>query len=162
MNTTKSSIFDLHSDLMKALASPVRLEIMQLIRSHELTVGQIVQMSGLRQSHVSQHLSVLREAGIVLADKRGKEIYYSVRHENYVQACDLIRSVLMSDHVNDEIGRELMDLPDNLEPTVTDPICEMKLTPSTSAFATTYNGVRHYFCGKGCLQDFTSQHQSVN
>lgn len=161
MNTTKPSIFDLHAALLKALASPVRLEILQLLRSHELTVSQIVTMSGLRQAHVSQHLSVLREAGVVKADKRGKEIYYSVRHINFVKACDLVRSVLISDHLDDELGQELLNLPDDLEPVVTDPICSMELTPRSAAYTKSYNGVMYYFCGQGCLQNFHNQHQTV-
>lgn len=150
----KKNIFALHASLLKAIAHEKRLEILQLLRAHELNVSQIVEMSGLRQSNVSQHLMVLKEAGVVIGNKRGKEIYYSVRHKNFVKASDLIRSVLIEDHQKDEIGKELMELPDDLEPKVKDLVCSMELTPRTASHTYSYNGVQHYFCGKGCLNQF--------
>lgn len=153
------TVFDLHAELLAALAHPTRLEIIQLVRHQALNVTQISTMLGVRQANTSQHLALLREVGVLTSQKDGKEVYYSLRHSNFAKASDLIRAVLIEDHKDDEIGHELANLPDDLEPTVTDPVCHMQLTPSTAAHITSYDGVRHYFCGKGCLKSFLQSHR---
>jgi YHS domain-containing protein len=47
------------------------------------------------------------------------------------------------------------------EPSVIDPICHMTLTPSTARFDQMYDGVKHYFCGKGCLKEFRNLHKGA-
>lgn len=112
-----------------------------------MTVSQIVQMTGIRQANISQHLMILREAGVLESNKVGKESYYRVKHKNFTNAIDLMRDVL---NVN---------LPETGEPTVIDPVCLMELTPKTAAHTYTYDGVRHYFCAGGCYKEFIHTHK---
>lgn len=149
VSTDSNTVFDLHAQLLSALAHPTRLEIIQLLRGQSLNVSQVVQMLGVRQPLVSQHLMVLREAGVLVSEKLGKENYYRVTHPNFTKAVDLMRDVLR------------VNLPDSGEPTVTDPICHMNITPKTAAHIYTYDGVRHYFCGKGCLNEFIKTHRRL-
>lgn len=158
-NPDTQTVFDLHAALLSALAHPTRLEIVQLLRHQALNVTQISSMLGVRQSNASQHLALMRESAVLSAEKDGKEVYYRLRHPNFAKASDMIRQILIEDHRHDPIGRELVNLPDDLEPTVTDPICGMRLTPRAAAHVTSYDGVRRYFCGKGCLQQFARKHQ---
>lgn len=144
MSATKN-VFESHAELLGSLAHPTRLEIVQLLRGQSLNVTQIVQMLGVRQANVSQHLMVLREAGVLESNKVGKEAYYRVKHKNFTRAIDLMRDVLQ------------VDLPEAEEPTVIDPICLMELTPKTASHIYTYDGVRHYFCAGGCYKEFISQ-----
>ena len=68
-----------YSDLairLKALAHPVRLQIVDLLRRHDLCVCQMERALGRRQAYISQHLMVLREAGLVEARKDGLLVYY--------------------------------------------------------------------------------------
>ena len=88
-------VFQLHANLLKALANPKRLEIIHLLRDQELSVTVIQEMLDLPQANLSQHLQVLRHEGIVQTRKDGKQIYYHVAHKNFIAASDLLREVLV-------------------------------------------------------------------
>ncbi len=88
-------VFKLHSDLLKALSHPKRLEIVHLLRDQELSVSQIQTMLDLPQANLSQHLMVLREVQVVEFRREGKEIYYQLTHKNFIKASDLLREVLI-------------------------------------------------------------------
>ena len=132
-----------NSKLFKALGHRKRLEITCLLHGHELTVNQIVQMTGMRQAAVSQHLMYLKASKLVHAKKLGKELYYSIAENT------LLNLSVFVDHFT-----KVKPLVES-EPKVIDPICHMRLTPSTASQTIEYGGVRHYFCGKGCLNIFT-------
>jgi ArsR family transcriptional regulator len=65
--------------LLAALADPTRLEIVrQLAASSEACACDFVECCAVSQPTVSHHLKVLREAGVVVADKRGTNIWYEL------------------------------------------------------------------------------------
>jgi DNA-binding transcriptional ArsR family regulator len=69
------------SDLVrfgKALAAPIRVRILALLRSRALCVNALATRLKVTQGAVSQHLRILREAGIVLAEKRGYYVHYQL------------------------------------------------------------------------------------
>lgn len=151
-------IFELHADVLKALSHPKRLEIVHLLRDQALSVSEIQEMLDLPQANLSQHLQILRENKIVATSKKGKQIFYRVAHSNYIKACDLIREVLFERHQTDtKLNRDLRSDISNLLPIGIDPICGMKLTPSTAAFTYAENGTTHYFCASGCLEKYKLQ-----
>ncbi|MEK7064504.1 MAG: metalloregulator ArsR/SmtB family transcription factor, partial [Patescibacteria group bacterium] len=84
-------VFELHSNLHKAMAHPKRLEIIHLLRGKTLTVTQIQDMLDLPQANLSQHLTILRTSGVCSCRKLGKKIYYSLAHKNFIKASDLLR-----------------------------------------------------------------------
>ncbi len=143
-------IFHTQTKLVKALAHPIRLEIIHLLRTHALTVGQIVQMLGLRQAYVSQHLLTLKQAQVVRASRAGKEMYYEVADPKIMTACDNLLSLVTQ-----------KSLPEPGDPVVTDPVCGMHLTPKTAIYQGNYNGVRQYYCGLGCYRAFTTKHKGA-
>ena len=145
MNT---AVIKHNSQLLKALGHAKRLEIICLLHGHELTVNQIVQMTGISQSAVSQHLMSLKTHKLVQSHKLGKEYYYTL----------VANTLLNLSLYLDALTKPTPMLP--TEPTVVDPICQMSLTPSTARYTTEYGGVRHYFCGKGCLNLFNTRHHS--
>lgn len=61
---------------LKALAHPLRFQILELLRSGELNVGEIEAASGIGQPSLSQQLSVLRKAGLVKTRKEAKLVFY--------------------------------------------------------------------------------------
>ncbi|TXH03018.1 MAG: metalloregulator ArsR/SmtB family transcription factor [Candidatus Moraniibacteriota bacterium] len=134
-----------NSDLFKALGHKNRLEIICLLHGHELTVSQIMQMTGMRQAAVSQHLMYLKSHKLVQAKKLGKELYYSLIDNT------ILNLSLFLDYFTK--SRPLL----SEEPVVIDLICHMSLTPSTAVCTTEYGGVRHYFCGKGCYKKFIQE-----
>lgn len=64
--------------LLKALGHPVRLQIVAGLLSGGCNVGHIWQCLCLPQPSISQHLKILRQEGVLEADRRGKEIVYRV------------------------------------------------------------------------------------
>jgi len=147
-------IFELHSNILKALSHPKRLEIIHLLRDQSISVGEIQSMLDLPQANLSQHLQILRENKIVSCTKKGKQIFYKISHPNYVKACDLIREVLQTNNLEPSISKDLKHNLSDLLPIGIDPICGMKLTPKTAAFIKKENGTTHYFCASGCLKQF--------
>src|SRR3989339_385272 len=136
------SIIRSNSSIFKVLGHNKRLEIVTLLQGHELTVGQITQMTDMRQAAVSQHLIMLKDQKLVCTQKLGKEIYYTLCPEIFAELALFVKGLARLSPIEDA------------EPTVIDPVCGMALTPSSASYTCTYDGVRHYFCGKGCLKQF--------
>ncbi|MFN6499492.1 MAG: ArsR/SmtB family transcription factor [Nostoc sp. DedQUE01] len=61
-----------------ALSDPLRLQVIELLRSQELCVSDLWKALGLPQSQMSFHLKILREVGLVHSHQRGRLIYYSL------------------------------------------------------------------------------------
>jgi ArsR family transcriptional regulator, virulence genes transcriptional regulator len=71
-------LFELHAEACKTLSNPVRLRIISELQDGEMTVGNLAKKLGIRQAHLSQHLSVLRQRGVVAGKKDGLNVYYSI------------------------------------------------------------------------------------
>ena len=80
--------------VLKALADPVRAAITKAICCEALSVTEIVERFALSQPAISHHLRVLKEAGVVTAEKRGSTIYYSLNKETVAAACCHVREEL--------------------------------------------------------------------
>ncbi len=72
---------ELKAKLFRGFADPTRLHIMESLRGGEMTVGSIAEATGQSQSNVSNHLSCLKECGLVVARRQGKSIFYSIASE---------------------------------------------------------------------------------
>jgi len=79
MDKKKQSLYETKANIIKALAHPTRLFIVDELSRGERCVCELTEMIGADTSTVSKHLSVLRNAGIVLDDKRGVQIFYKLR-----------------------------------------------------------------------------------
>ncbi len=88
-------IFQLHADTCKALAHPVRIEIIDLLGEDELGFGEISEKTGVVKSSLSQHLSVMISKGILLQRKVGLNSYFKLSSPKVAQACGLMREVLI-------------------------------------------------------------------
>ncbi len=67
------------AEMLRQLAHPARLKIIDLLHTaNELPVGGISEYLGLAQSATSQHLNQMRRAGLLVAERRGKAVWYSV------------------------------------------------------------------------------------
>ena len=65
-------------ETFKALSDPTRREILRLLRDRAKTAGEIGSHFDMTGATISHHLSVLREAGLISDDRRGKYIYYEL------------------------------------------------------------------------------------
>jgi ArsR family transcriptional regulator, virulence genes transcriptional regulator len=89
-------LYELHAAMCQVFTSPKRLEILNLLRDKELSVGELVRIAKIRQANLSQHLSILREKGIVKTRRVGKTIYYSLSNPKIIKAFDIIREILLA------------------------------------------------------------------
>lgn len=65
-------------ETMRALADPTRREILRALRDGDLPAGEIAARFPMTAASVSHHLSVLREAGLVRAERQGRNLIYSL------------------------------------------------------------------------------------
>jgi DNA-binding transcriptional ArsR family regulator len=76
--TAEITNLNIKARLFRGFSDPSRLRILEALRAGELTVGAIVEQTGLSQSNVSNHLSCLRDCGLVTAEQRGKYVAYKL------------------------------------------------------------------------------------
>jgi len=95
MKTTHTTNF-IMGEVFNALAHPSRLEILDLLRDGEACVCHIQAMLNQRQAYVSQHLNVLRQAGLVTSRKDGLRVYYQVSDARLFEVIDGVQSFLQS------------------------------------------------------------------
>jgi DNA-binding transcriptional ArsR family regulator len=66
------------NEVFRALADPTRREVLRLLRARDLTAGEIAERFPLAKSTLSGHFAVLKQAGLLVAEKRGTTIVYSL------------------------------------------------------------------------------------
>ncbi len=84
------------SAAMQAMAHPLRLKILCLLGSQELSVLEIVDAVGTSQSNISQHLGVLRDNGILEARKNANRVFYRIGDARVLQMISLTRQIFCS------------------------------------------------------------------
>lgn len=86
--------------VLRALADPHRRQILRLVQHTELAAGQIAARFSLTQQAVSQHIGVLKQAGLLSERREGTRRLYSMRHESL----EPVR-LLLSEFWPDALGR---------------------------------------------------------
>ncbi len=76
------------------LTDPKRLMLLDVLREGEHSVGQLAEELGCNLANVSQHLAVLRSAGLVETRRAGTTIMYSLAEPELVEACDVIHRIV--------------------------------------------------------------------
>jgi ArsR family transcriptional regulator, virulence genes transcriptional regulator len=90
-----TTIYELQSEICLALANPKRLQILNLLKNGEMSAGEIVKAMKIPKANLSQHLTVLKQKGILSSRREGTSIYYSITYPKITDACSIMRSVLM-------------------------------------------------------------------
>jgi ArsR family transcriptional regulator len=86
--------YKLQAELCKALAHPVRLQVLDLISKRERTVDELARMVGVGQPNLSMHLAALRYRRLVTATRDGMNVYYRASHPKIAEACSLIQDII--------------------------------------------------------------------
>ena len=81
------------ADFFKALAHPLRIRILELLRQGPMSVGKLQEAIGAPESSISQQLAVLRGRGIVVTERRGTTVIYSVRDAELFELLDVARRI---------------------------------------------------------------------
>ena len=87
-------LYEIHAEVCKVFSSPTRLEILNLLGDKELSVTELVGKTKLSQANISQHLSIMKSKGIVVSNRKGKNIYYKLTNPKIIKAFDIIREAL--------------------------------------------------------------------
>ena len=93
-NEIRHEVFQLQAEFCKSLADAKRLMIIHELRDGEKSVNELVEKLGLKQSNTSQHLAILRKAGIITPRREGNTIYYELANPRIGEACDLVQGFI--------------------------------------------------------------------
>lgn len=93
-NEAETELYRMQAEFCKGLAHPKRLMIIGILRGGEKSVNELAEVTGIPQANLSQHLTILRQLGIVGKRREGLNIYYSITDERIVQACELVKATI--------------------------------------------------------------------
>jgi ArsR family transcriptional regulator len=72
------------AEVLKAVAHPVRLQIIELLEHQERCVGQLTDALGVQQAVVSQQLRIMRDRGVLSARREGARVFYHIENPNLI------------------------------------------------------------------------------
>ncbi|MBI5073736.1 MAG: winged helix-turn-helix transcriptional regulator [Nitrospirae bacterium] len=90
----KKEVLDFHAEFCKTFSNSRRLEIINLLKTGELSAGHITKELGIPKANTSQHLSVMRKMRILKTRRDGINIYYRIANNNISVACSLMQDAL--------------------------------------------------------------------
>jgi len=73
------------AEVLKAVAHPVRLQIVELLETKEMCVGDIVMALGGKQAITSQQLNMMKDKGVLNCRRNGTKVYYRIEDQNVVR-----------------------------------------------------------------------------
>jgi len=94
MDVKTSARFEARARIIKALAHPTRLFIVDELSREEHCVCELTEMVGADTSTVSKHLSLLKNAGIVRDDKRGTQVFYQLTMPCVLRFLDCVETIV--------------------------------------------------------------------
>lgn len=86
--------YRLHAEVCRVLTDPKRLMLLDVLREGEHSVGELADELGCSLANASQHLAVLRSAGLVDTRRNGTTIRYSLAEPSLMAACDVIHEIV--------------------------------------------------------------------
>ena len=93
---TARQIFEMQCEICKAMAHPVRLEIVEHLNRGEMAASALLAALETSKANLSKHMTLLMQVGIVAQRKAGRQAYYSLAHPEIHEACAIMRSILYS------------------------------------------------------------------
>lgn len=95
------------AEVLRAIAHPLRMQLLSFIDEQEKTnVKRIYKSLDLEQSSASQHLGILREAGLVRTEREGKFIFYTLNYEKIDQINEAVKHYLSTEPGNTGDGKK--------------------------------------------------------
>ncbi len=87
-------VYERQVGICKAFANPTRLRILDLVAQHPQPAALLHERLSISKANLSQHLAVLKAAGVVMTRREGKRVHCYLAIPEVKQACQLIRNVL--------------------------------------------------------------------
>lgn len=113
--TAGRPVTDAKAELFKALAHPARVRVLELLAEREHTMGELADEAGLEPSHLSQHVAVLRRAGIVDSRRVRSTVLCSLRDPQTAELLAVARRLIRG---NLRESQQLLAALDNAEDAV--------------------------------------------
>ncbi|MGL4736918.1 MAG: autorepressor SdpR family transcription factor [Cellulosilyticaceae bacterium] len=85
------------NDVFKALSDPTRRQILQLLKEKDLTAGEIASYFDIAKPSISHHLNALKQAQLVLSEKQGQNVLYSLNTTTFQEAIRFFFEMLGKD-----------------------------------------------------------------
>ncbi len=89
-------VYERQAELCKAFANPTRLHLLDLLSQKEWSCTDLQGALAISKANLSQHIAVLKGAGVVVSRREGKKIYCSLAIPEVEQACQILRRVLIA------------------------------------------------------------------
>lgn len=93
-NSRDPEQYRLHAEVCRVLTDPKRLMLLDILRDGERSVGELAAELGCALANASQHLGVMRSAGLVETRRHGTTIVYRLAEPEIVEACDAIHRII--------------------------------------------------------------------
>jgi DNA-binding transcriptional ArsR family regulator len=87
-------VFERQANICKAFANATRLRLLEMLGRGEQAVSDLQAELGISKANLSQHLTILRSAGVIVTRRVGKQVICNLAMPEVKQACQLIRNVL--------------------------------------------------------------------
>ena len=95
-SATQRPLYEVKANLFKGLAHPVRVRVLEVLSAHpDVSVTDLLADTGMEPSHLSQHLSVLRRHHLVVAERRGSQVFYRLAYPQVADLLAVSRSLLI-------------------------------------------------------------------
>ncbi len=104
-SNTDRLIYQRQSEICKAFANPVRIQILEMLGERARYVSELLEELGISKPNLSQHLAILRNSGVVATNRVGKQLLCTLALPEVKTACELIRNVLRKQLIE---GRKLV------------------------------------------------------
>lgn len=99
--SNQMTLYEMQAEICHALSHPIRLYILDMLAKEEMSSSQLLVVLGIPKANLSQHLAVLKDAGILKQHKVGSFQILSLAIPKIKDACHLVRGIL-SDRLSDE------------------------------------------------------------
>ncbi|MGM0419437.1 MAG: ArsR/SmtB family transcription factor [Bacillota bacterium] len=93
----------MQAEVCKVLANAKRIEIIYILKNGEKNVNQLAEQVEASKASISQHLSLLKESGVVTSRKDGLHVYYRISNKKFIEACELMKEIML-DQLNELIS----------------------------------------------------------
>ena len=90
----EDQIYSYHAEMCKVFSHPKRLELINILRDKEMSVGELRLRLGLALGNLSQHLTMMKGRRILASRKEGNVVYYRITNPRLLEVFDLLREIL--------------------------------------------------------------------
>ena len=90
----KENLLQLRAELLKTLGQPTRLRILEFLKDAEKCVCEIMPAIEEQQSNTSRHLSIMKQAGLLVCRQQGKSVFYRVKNRRIFSLLKILDEVI--------------------------------------------------------------------